>query len=275
MSRILLDQVSFSYPLRRMDARAFSREGGAGDPRIIAGRNGRPKHFRVLSDLSFALEKGDRLAIIGRNGSGKSTLLRVLHGIFPPDSGQMTVDGITDALFEINLGTRPLASGYQNVVLAGLMRGHTREEIEAVIADIVQFSDLGDFMDLPLGMYSAGMRMRLLFAVATAFDPDILLLDEWISAGDADFKKKAQVRMKAHVEKAGIIVLASHSVQLLRSICSKALWLEKGEIVGFGELEPVFSAFDEVVHKGTTSLQDARARLLDQGQAPLRAIAAT
>ena len=162
------------------------------DARIIAGPRGRARRFDVLRNISFELNEGDRLAIIGRNGSGKSTLLRVLHGVYPPQSGVIDVEGTTDALFELNLGVRPLATGLQNIMLGGLMRGYLREEIAERVDDIAAFADLGEFLHLPMTTYSAGMRMRLLFALATAFDPQIILLDEWVSAGDAQFKLRAR-----------------------------------------------------------------------------------
>ena len=220
------------------------------DPRLIIGKSGRLKKFEVLRDITFSLGEGDRLAIIGRNGSGKSTLLRLLHGIFHPQKGRIDVQGMTDALFELGIGTRPTATGYQNIILGGLMRGFTRKEIEAYIPSIIEFSGISDFIHMPMNTYSAGMRMRLLFSVATAFEPEILLLDEWVSAGDAEFRMKASERMQDHVVRAGILVLASHSSKLLKKTCNKALWLEKGRIVRLGDLDEVFEEFDSVIQKG-------------------------
>lgn len=226
------------------------------DPRVVRGKNGRVRRFQVLKDISFELAVGDRLAIIGRNGSGKTTLLRLLHGVYMPESGIVDVDGMTDALFELGIGTRPLATGYQNIILGGLMRGFSRKEIEEHIPSIAEFSELGEFLHLPMNTYSAGMRMRLLFSLATAFDPEILLLDEWVSAGDARFRNKASERMNEHVEKAGILVLASHSARLLRRTCNKALWLEQGQVVKMGDLESVFEEFDAVIQKGAKAMPD-------------------
>ncbi|WP_233355773.1 ABC transporter ATP-binding protein [Henriciella litoralis] len=223
---------------------------------MLRSKNGRVKGFQVLEDISFKLEEGDRLALIGRNGSGKSTLLRVLHSVFTPDSGTIETVGMTDALFELATGTRPAATGYQNIMLGGLMRGFTRDEIEAKVPGIAEFSELGDFLHLPMSTYSAGMRMRLLFSLATAFDPEIVLLDEWVSAGDAQFRAKAAERMTSHVEKAGILVIASHSARLIKRNCNKALWLEQGKIVRMGDLDSVFEEFNAVIQQGSKPMPE-------------------
>ena len=244
MAHIILDSVSFSFPIRASQSVKTSAPAPGSDDRLRPDWRGRARRFEVLRDVSLNLQTGDRLAIVGRNGSGKSTLLRLLHGIYPPERGTIDVDGMTDALFELSLGTRPVATGYENIVLGGLMRGFSREEVLAKVDEIREFADIGDFLYLPMATYSAGMRARLLFSIATAFDPEILLLDEWVSAGDADFKRKAKARMNEHVEKAGILVLASHSHSLLRSTCTKALWLENGRVVKFGELGEVLAEFE-------------------------------
>ena len=149
------------------------------------------------------------------------------------------------------------------------MRGYSDSDIQDRISDIIDFCDVGDFIDMPLGTYSAGMRMRLMFGVATAFDPEILLLDEWLSAGDAKFRKKAQNRMEELVDRAGILVLASHSFGLLKRLCTKALWLERGEVVDFGELEAVFHRFDEAIQKGS---MDIPGKIIPEIGDPLTAI---
>ncbi len=254
MSRVLLEDACFSFPIRISHRRELGKLEGAHDPRILLDRSKKPRYFQVLRNISFELKTGDRLAIIGRNGSGKSTLLRLIHGVYLPDYGRRELEGETDALFELNAGVRPLATGYQNIIYGGLMRGHHRDLIEEKAPEIAEFSQLGEFIHLPISTYSAGMRMRLLFGIATAFDPDILLLDEWISAGDAQFRAKAEQRMNDLVERAGIIVLASHSFRLLRATCNKALWLEQGKIVRFGDMEEVFHQFDEAIQKGIAEI---------------------
>lgn len=244
MPHIRLENVSFSFPIRLSEGIKPTRGGARPDERLRTDWLGRTRRFDVLRDLTLSFETGDRVGILGRNGSGKSTLLRLLHGIYLPESGTIDIDGTTDALFELNIGTRPQATGYENIIVGGLMRGYTREEIDERMEQIIEFADIGDFLYLPMSTYSAGMRARLLFSLATSFDPEILLLDEWVSAGDADFKEKAKMRMNEHVEKAGILILASHSKTLLRAACTKALWLEQGKVVEFGPLEEVLQRFD-------------------------------
>ena len=244
MARITVDKVSLVFPLY---ARAQSQGMGEAvihDDRIIMSPGGRILGVKALEDISFELNSGDRLAVIGRNGSGKTTLLQVLSGIIPPDIGQVIVDGRSTNLININLGMQMEASGHRNITLRGLAAGHSRHEIERRRSDIAEFSELGEFLDMPIETYSAGMRMRLNFAIATAFEPEILLLDEWISAGDAAFRAKASQRMTSFVGKAGILVLASHSRKLILDNCNRAIWLENGTIRAAGGVEELLSEYD-------------------------------
>lgn len=193
---------------------------------------GNPSHRRVvaLSDVSFELKAGDRLGLVGSNGAGKTTLLKVLYGIYMPTSGSMVVDGHVDALFNINLGFRPEATGRRNIELRGLISGWTPAIVKERMDEIIEFSELGEFIEMPLKTYSQGMAARLAFSVATSLDPQILLMDEWIGAGDAAFQEKASKRMDAIAKKAGIIVIASHNHTLLKRTCNKILELEKGHV---------------------------------------------
>lgn len=199
--------------------------------------------MQALSEISFDLRSGDRLGIVGRNGSGKTTLLRALAGIFPPSSGQITMIGQPTNLININLGIQMQATGHRNITLRGLAAGQSIDEIERRRTDIVTFADLGDFIDLPVATYSSGMRMRLNFAVATAFKPEILILDEWLSAGDANFRRRATERMHSFADQAGIIVLASHSHSLLKQQCDQVLWLEDGRIKAHGPSDIVLNQY--------------------------------
>lgn len=248
MARISVENVSLTFPLYGGAASPAETQGlDAGalhDDRIIMSPRGRILGVKALHDISFELTSGDRLAIIGRNGAGKTTLLQALAGIIPPDAGRVIVDGRSTNLININLGMQMEATGHKNITLRGLASGHSREAIEARRADIVEFSELGEFLDMPIVTYSAGMRMRLNFAIATAFEPEILILDEWISAGDASFRAKAGERMKNFVGKAGVLVLASHNRQMLLQNCNRALWLDGGEIRAMGEVEALLDAYD-------------------------------
>ncbi len=215
----------------------------------IRTHRGKP-YVRAIDDVSFALEDGDRLAIVGHNGCGKSTLLRALAGIYHPSSGSVHRSGDVSGIFNMSLGFRQEASGYRNLVLKGLMAGRTHVQIEAAIPEIVEFTGLGPYLDMPLHMYSQGMAMRLAFAATTAFTNDILVMDEWIGAGDAAFQEKIITRMGDFLHASTIIVLASHSTMLLRRIANRAIWLEQGKVRKSGGIEVIDEYDASVVPSG-------------------------
>lgn len=220
-------QVREKLTLRPRDNRV-PQTGGT-----ISG-SGSHRFVTALDGVSFELKAGDRLGVVGANGAGKTTLLKVLYGIYEPTAGSLDIRGKVDALFNINLGFRPEATGRRNILLRGLINGWTEDQIAERTEEIIEFSELGEFIDMPFKSYSQGMGARLAFAIATTLEPEILLMDEWIGAGDASFQKKATDRMNALAEKAGIIVLASHSEELLKRTCNKRLELEKGHVKSFG-----------------------------------------
>ncbi len=195
---------------------------------------GRHRFVTALDGVSFELEAGDRLGLVGANGAGKTTLLKVLYGIYEPTAGNLEIRGKVDALFNISIGFRQEATGRRNIMLRGLINGWTEDQIAGRTEEIIEFSELGDFIDMPFRSYSQGMAARLAFAIATTMEPEILLMDEWIGAGDAAFQVKAKQRMNELAEKAGIIVLASHSEELLKKTCNKRLELERGRVKSFG-----------------------------------------
>lgn len=221
-------QVREKLTLRPRDNR-IPQTGGT-----ISGSGSR-RFVTALDGVSFELQAGDRLGLVGANGAGKTTLLKVLYGIYEPTAGSLDVRGKVDALFNINLGFRPEATGRRNILLRGLINGWTEDQIGERTEEIIEFSELGEFIDMPFKSYSQGMGARLAFAIATTLDPEILLMDEWIGAGDASFQKKATDRMNQLAERAGIIVLASHSEELLTKTCNKRLELEKGRVKEFLE----------------------------------------
>ncbi|MDV6227806.1 ABC transporter ATP-binding protein [Nitratireductor aquimarinus] len=182
--------------------------------------------------MNFDLTSGDRLGLVGSNGAGKTTLLKVLYGIYQPTIGSVDICGKVDALFNINLGFRREATGRRNIELRGLINGWSPSVIESRMEEIIEFSELGDFIELPFKSYSQGMAARLAFSVATCLEPEILLMDEWIGAGDPQFQEKARERMDNLAKKAGIIVLASHNHGLLKKTCNKILELERGQVKG-------------------------------------------
>lgn len=172
------------------------------------------------------------MGLSGHNGSGKSTLLRVLAGVYEPTSGSIDVRGRIASLLDISIGMDGESSGIENIYLRGILLGLSKKEIQRKVDEIVDFSELGDFIDLPIRTYSSGMWMRLAFSIATSIDADILLMDEWLSVGDADFVKKAEERLRHIVKKTPIIVIASHSLEVLNEVCNRRITLEGGRIVG-------------------------------------------
>ena len=182
----------------------------------------------ALTKLDLELRAGDRLGLIGHNGSGKTSLLRALSGAYEPDEGEVEVRGRIAALLDLNLGIDPSATGIDNIRLRGRIAGMSSKEIEDRLEDIGRFTGLGPFLAMPMKTYSAGMHARLAFAAATSVEADVLLMDEWIAVGDAEFQKIAHKRLLGLVERAGILVLASHEVDLLRLYCNKVMRLEGG-----------------------------------------------
>ncbi len=203
---------------------------------------------KALRNISFEARDGDRIGLIGRNGSGKSTLLRVIAGIYEPSAGQMKVDGKAVALLELGLGMDETLTGYQNIRLRGMLLGMTPAEIEKKTPEIAEFTDLGDYLHLPLRTYSSGMRVRLAFAISTAIETELLLLDEVIGVGDAAFIEKADARLKSFQEKANIVFLASHSDHLIADMCNKVMWLDGGELRFFGDVDEGLKLYSDSYH---------------------------
>ncbi len=240
MVSIVANDVSLTYQVRQKLTlaprdRRVSNAGGT-----IAGE-GRHRYVQALDGVSFELAAGDRLGLIGANGAGKTTLLKVLFGIYEPTGGTLSTVGRVDALFNINLGFRAEATGRRNIELRGLINGWSPDEIASRQEEIIEFSELGDFIDMPLKSYSQGMAARLAFATSTSFRPEILLMDEWIGAGDKDFQEKAKARLEKMVTKAGIIVLASHSNSLLQRVCNRIISLDHGRITWDGKADDYFA----------------------------------
>jgi homopolymeric O-antigen transport system ATP-binding protein len=236
MAHITAKNVSLLYPIT--GAKLNKMVGMPKPESLVTVR--KKQYLTALDRLSFNFHQGDRIGLIGRNGSGKSTLLKVLGGIFAPSGGQITISGKVSSLFNINLGVQPDASGRDNIMIRGLVKGWSRQHIREQMDEIIAFSELEDFIEFPMRTYSDGMRMRLLFAIATSFSPEILLLDEWIGAGDAQFQKKAAKKMNSLVDKAGIVVMASHNPGLIRKVCTKAIWLDGGHIRAYDDVDKVY-----------------------------------
>jgi ABC-type polysaccharide/polyol phosphate transport system ATPase subunit len=243
MVSIRVDNVGLSYRVRQKLTLAPRDRRLAGAGGQITGK-GRAQLVTALDSVGFELGPRDRLGLVGPNGAGKTTLLKILSGIYEPTSGTVEINGRVDALFNINLGFRREATGRRNIELRGLISGWNSQEIEVRMDEIIEFSELGDFIDMPFKTYSQGMAARLAFSTATSFEPEILLMDEWIGAGDPSFQEKARTRMQELAEKAGIIVLASHNHALLKKTCNKLLKLERGKVTFFGMAADYFALED-------------------------------
>lgn len=204
--------------------------------------------IRALQNLQLKVREGDRLGIVGHNGAGKSTLLKLLGGIYPPTSGKRIVRGAVSSLFELSLGFEPEASGWDNIAYRGYLQGETPATLREKIQDIADFSELGDFLNSPVRHYSSGMLVRLAFAVSTAIDPEILLVDEVLSAGDMAFQKKARRRMEEMIEKARLIVMVSHDMPALARFCNRALWLDHGQMRMLGNTQDVIEAYTDAMN---------------------------
>jgi lipopolysaccharide transport system ATP-binding protein len=211
------------------------------------GRFGQDRQNRVvvqaLRDISFSLSGGDRLGLIGANGAGKTTLLRTLAGIYEPVRGSVEVQGSLSALLDASLGMNIELTGRENIMLRGLYNGLRQPDLARLEQDVAEFAGLGDFLDLPVRIYSAGMVVRLGFALATAIRPEILLMDEWILVGDAEFMQRAQHRLEAMVRSADILVLSTHDMPTIRTWCSRVLWLDQGNLRLDGSPDRVADAY--------------------------------
>lgn len=199
--------------------------------------------IKALDGVSFTLVEGDRVGIVGHNGAGKTTLLRVIAGILEPVAGELEVTGSVTPIFGLTDGMDMEATGYENIWTRGQILGCNRAFIAECIDDVVEFCELGDFLHMPVRTYSAGMLVRLGFAIATALRPQILVMDEMIGAGDAAFVERARVRLTQFIKTAGILVVASHSPDVIRTWCNKALWLSHGHLAGFGDVDQVMASY--------------------------------
>jgi ABC-type polysaccharide/polyol phosphate transport system ATPase subunit len=246
-SELSLDNVSVSFPIYHGGSRSLKKSllfrGSGGQ---LASDASHRITVEALRNVSMEFRTGDRVALVGKNGAGKTTLLRVMAGIYEPVTGVVKSRGRISPMFDISLGIDGDISGYDNIRLRGLILGLPAREIEERMADIAEFTELGDYLDIPVRTYSSGMMTRLTFAVATCFSPEILLMDEWILAGDAGFLAKAQHRVEAFVEQAGILVLASHSTEICRRWCNKAVWMERGEVKMAADIGTVLDSYNSV-----------------------------
>lgn len=209
--------------------------------------------FWALEDVTLTLRRGERLGVIGRNGAGKSTLLRVIAGILVPDRGSVQRGPVSCQLLSLALGFTPHLSGRDNAILSGLMLGLRRREIVERLAAIKEFSELGDFFEQPIAAYSAGMTMRLAFSVAIQVEPDVLLIDEVLAVGDAEFQQKSGAALRERMREGHTVVLVSHDESQVAKLCDRVLWIEHGKSVLEGSRDDVFAAYHRDLHLGTAA----------------------
>jgi len=243
MARIRIEDVSVDFPLYHGSARSLKKTVFA----AASGRLGEDKRQRVvvqaLRNVDIDLHSGERLGLVGTNGAGKTTLLRTVAGIYEPVRGRIRIDGSLNALLDPLLGMNNELTGRENIMLRGLYNGFTKGEIRAMEDDVQDFAELGEFLDLPVRFYSSGMVIRLGFALATCIRPEVLLMDEWFLAGDANFMAKAKLRLENVVRGAEIMVLSSHQSDAILNWCSRVIWMDHGRVVMDGAAPAVMESY--------------------------------
>jgi lipopolysaccharide transport system ATP-binding protein len=244
MAELILSDVGVEFVVYQGKARslkqlAFQKTVGG----LIGHKESGKTTVRALESINLAVRDGDRIALLGHNGAGKTTLLRVAGGIYHPTSGTIHRAGRCIPLFEIGIGFDDEATGYENIVLRGLVMGLTRREITRNTDWIAEFSGLGEFLDLPVRTYSTGMLLRLMFSIATSIETDVILMDEWIATGDKDFIGKANTRLHEMVEKTSIMLLATHNLDLVRQLCNRVLVLSGGNVIADGGVDEVLPVY--------------------------------
>ena len=203
--------------------------------------------FWALKKVSFSVEKGDRVGILGLNGAGKSTLLKVISGVFKPTEGHVDKHGKMVPLLELGAGFDPQYTGKENIYLYGAMLGYTKKFIDSKYDEIVEFSELQKFMDVPVKNYSSGMKSRLGFSIATVVEPKILILDEVLSVGDAKFRKKSEKKIMSMFDSGVTVLFVSHSLEQVQRLCNKAMILEKGKLIAYGDIDPISEQYSKMI----------------------------
>jgi ABC-type polysaccharide/polyol phosphate transport system ATPase subunit len=247
MARIELNNVSLTFRVRQQRRITFKEFL----VRQMFRRSLNPFiEVRALQGVSLSCHEGERVGVLGHNGAGKSTLLKVLAGIYPPSEGQRLVEGRISSLFDIALGFEGDANGWENIAYRGYLQGETPQSIRGKLQAIADFSELGEFLNMPVRYYSAGMMVRLAFSIATTIEPEILLVDEVLSVGDMAFQQKAQQRMREMMAKAQLIVLVSHDLDSLARLCDRGIWMDHGRVRKMGPVTDVIAAYTESVQTG-------------------------
>ena len=244
MSYIKLNNVSVEIPVFNSQGRSLKKTlmGMATGGKIGLTESGNTI-VKSLSDINLEIHNNERIGLLGHNGAGKSTLLRVLGGVYYPSSGEAIIHGKVGSLIDISLGIDSEATGLENIFLRGALLGIPKKYIEQELDNIIEFSELGAFINMPVRTYSTGMHMRLAFAVSTMIKPEILLMDEWLSGGDQGFQGKAEKKLSELVNRSNILVIATHSRELIEKCCERTIWLEHGSIVMDGPVTEVCNKY--------------------------------
>lgn len=244
MPSIDLKNVGVSIPVYNSSARSFKKQfiGFATGGRISCENRG-VTLVNSLHNINLSVKSQERVGLLGHNGAGKSTLLRVLGRVYTPTTGTAEIKGSIGSLISISLGIDPEATGLENIFLRAALLGIDKSKLKEQLDEIIDFSELGQFINMPVRTYSTGMHMRLAFSVSTMIRPDILLMDEWLSVGDKDFQKKAETKLNELIRSSNILVIASHSRTLIERCCTKVVWLEKGEIREVGTPSEICSRY--------------------------------
>ena len=242
MAYIKLDKASVTFSIYNAKTRSVRNElfraiGGS----VQSVDN--TIYVKALDEIDLEIKQGDRVGIIGHNGAGKSTMLKLLAGIYEPTSGQALINGYVSSLTDISMGMDAEVSGYDNIIMRCVFMGMNFKEAKLRVQEIIDFSELNEYINLPMRTYSSGMYMRLAFTVATCVTPDILIMDEMIGAGDAAFIEKTRARTNSLIESTKIMILSSHDMQIMKDICNRVLWMEKGKVRADGEPEKIINEY--------------------------------
>jgi len=239
MSEYAIEVENLCISYRKLKSFSIQRD-------FLLSRRSKVDTFQAVKNVSFRVKKGEILGIVGKNGSGKSTTLRAIAGIFSPNSGTIDLHGNSVSLLAIGVGFRPELTGRDNILLSGMLLGFSENEVKERMDEIIEFSELGEFIDSQVRTYSSGMHSKLAFAITAILETDIILIDEVLSVGDSQFKKKSYEKMKELIsDKDRTVIIVSHDLKTVRELCSKVLWIHEGEFVQYGDTQTVMDAYEE------------------------------
>jgi ABC-type polysaccharide/polyol phosphate transport system ATPase subunit len=270
-----LKDVSVEFPIYQGSSRSLKKSLLATSSYGNLARDALDRvTVQALSEISVAIEKGDRFALIGRNGAGKTTLLRLLAGIIEPTRGRFESAGTVSSLLDMQVGLDGDSTGHENIILRGMFMGIRPRDMRPLATEIAEFTELGHYLDMPVRTYSAGMMVRLAFAIATCIPPEVLIMDEWLSAGDALFLDKAQRRIEGFVRDSSILVLASHSMGLIEQWCNRGILLDQGRILASGPVNDVIAAYQRLIEEANVPPANETAAEHPVGLTPVAVAAA-